>query len=124
MADRLKAWGPATGWAVVLFFLSAIPDLGVGRSLPISDKLVNFGLYAVLGATFAWGRWVAPGAARHVLLIAVGAIYGLLDEWHQLYVPGRAFDWLDWGADVVGVVVGYGTTHLLLGRNTNVTESK
>ena len=120
----MKAWGPAAGWAAVLFFLSAIPDVGVGRSLLINDKLVHFGLYAVLGATLAWGRSVSPGTAGHLLLVAVGAAYGLSDEWHQLYVPGRTFDLLDWAADVLGVAVGYGTTVLLLGRNTNVTESK
>jgi len=123
VANRLKAWGPAAGWAAVLFSLSAVPDVGVGYSIPISDKLAHFCLYAVLGTTLAWGRSRAPGAAAHVLLVAAGAIYGLSDEWHQMYVPGRTFDLLDWAADVAGVVFGYGTTVLLLGRRAKVTES-
>ena len=122
MADRLKAWGPAAGWAAVLFFLSAIPAIGPDVSLPVSDKVVHFVLYAVLGATLGWGYFVAPGAVGHWLLLGLGAVYGLSDEWHQLYVPGRTFDLFDWAADVAGVVVGYGTTVRLLGRKSENSE--
>ena len=43
----------------------------------------------------------------HLVVLAVGCLYGATDEWHQALVPNRvpAFD--DWVADVVGVVVGY-----------------
>ena len=47
------------------------------------------------------------------------ALYGVTDEWHQLYVPGRVSDPADWIADVVGLVLGYGTTVALLGRTGN-----
>jgi len=45
-----------------------------------------------------------------VALLIAGALYGITDEWHQMYVPGRTPDLADWIADVVGVLLGYGVT--------------
>jgi len=42
-----------------------------------------------------------------VLLISfLGAVaYALTDEVHQIYVPGRTFQWLDLGVDAAGAAV-------------------
>lgn len=114
--NPIRAWGPALTWATVLFVLSAIPDLGGPAWLPVSDKVAHFGLFAVLGGTLAWGRRRSGAAVAHGWLIAVGLLYGVSDELHQMYVPGRMPDPLDWLADAFGVVVGYGTTWVILGR--------
>ena len=34
--------------------------------------------------------------------IAFTAVYGVFDEFHQLYVPGRTFSYLDIGFDILG----------------------
>ena len=121
MADRLRAWGPAAGWAIVLFVLSALPHLGRAPSFPFSDKVAHMILYAVLGATLAWGWSRSPRLVPHLMVLAVGALYGLSDEWHQMYVPGRVPDLADWLADVVGLFVGYGATLQVVERvNGNV----
>ena len=53
-------------------------------------------------------------AFRHVissllwLLISsliFSSLYGLSDEWHQYYVPGRMSDVADWVADTLGAVL-------------------
>ncbi len=113
---RLSTWGPAAGWAVVLFLLSAWPDPGRALMLPINDKVAHFCLYAVLGIAlgYAWSR--APKLMAHTLIIALGALYGVTDEWHQWYVPGRVADVRDWVADVMGLLVGYGAAVAVLGR--------
>lgn len=115
MANRFRVWAPAVAWASVLFLLSSLPALGGG--LPIDDKLAHGILYAVFGVTLGMGWSRAPSPVRHGILLAVGALYGVSDEWHQMYVPGRTPDLADWLADVCGLVVGYGTTVKLLGRN-------
>ena len=107
MANRLRAWGPAAGWAAVLFVLSALPDISGPARIPYADKLGHMGLYAVLGGLLAWGRAKAGRPLGHVSLLMIGALYGLSDEWHQMYVPGRSPDVADWVADVVGLLVGY-----------------
>jgi VanZ family protein len=41
------------------------------------------------------------------LFILVGVLYGVTDEFHQAFVPGRSVSVFDWIADVVGVLMGY-----------------
>jgi VanZ family protein len=109
------SWGPAVLWAAVLFFLSATPDFpggGLLRRIPGGDKLVHLALYAVLGVALAWGRrrhWrsAPPSLWVHAALILAGALYGVSDEWHQSFVPGRDASALDWLADLCGVTLGY-----------------
>ena len=110
MPNRIRTWGPAIGWAFVLFALSALPNLRGAPSFPFSDKIAHVILYAVLGAALAWGWARSPRTVPHVALLIAGALYGITDEWHQMYVPGRMPDLADWIADVVGVLVGYGVT--------------
>jgi len=86
-------------------------------SFPVNDKVVHFGLYFVLGSTLAWGRARSGWVLGHTMLIALGVLYGVTDEWHQSFVPGRDASIADWIADCIGVVAGYAaTTGLLSGR--------
>ena len=67
----------------------------------------HFTLYLVLGALLAWGSrgrrlWAAFGA---------GGLYVLLDELHQVFVPGRAME----GLDILTDLLGLGAGILLLG---------
>ncbi len=105
--ERLRAWGPAVGWAAVLFVLSALPQLGRAPSFPFSDKVAHVAIYGILGITLAWGWSRSPRPVSHLVLLVAGAVYGISDEWHQMYVPGRVPDVADWLADVVGLGVGY-----------------
>ena len=123
MANRFRVWGPAAGWAAFLFFLSALPDVPGPRGIPFGDKVGHFALYGVLGLLLAWGRSRWPRPIAHVVLIAVGALYGVTDEWHQMYVPGRMPDVADWLADVAGLVTGYAAaTTFLFGSNRHESE--
>lgn len=93
-----------------------MPDVGGPHWLPVSDKVAHSGLFAVLGGTLAWGRHHSEAGIAHGWLLLIGILYGMSDEWHQMYVPGRTPDLADWLADAFGVVTGYGTTWALLGR--------
>ena len=100
---RAAAWIGAAAWATLLFGLSSLPA-GATPSSPISfpgdDKVVHAALYAVLGGLLriALGR---SGPA-----IALAAAYGVTDEVHQAFVPGRDADVFDWLADAVGAALG------------------
>jgi len=122
LTNRLRAWGPAAGWAAVLFMLSALPDLGGFARFPFSDKVAHAGLYAVLGVALAWGRSRSAKPVAHVLLLTLGALYGVSDEWHQMYVPGRIPDVADWLADLFGLLAGYGTAIMVFGWNNEKVE--
>lgn len=98
---------PLIGWIVLIFFLSALPKVPDVR-FPVSpDKLGHIGIYFVLcmlsrRAFFHQARF--PWLRRNALWAAFGftLIYGVLDELHQLYVPGRWADIYDVVADGIG----------------------
>jgi VanZ family protein len=122
MKKRLQwysTWGSVIAWCLVLFFLSAQPDLRMPGEIPESDKAAHLLVYGILG--WLWGRAVRvsrPGASTlAVLLSAVvfTGMYGLSDEGHQLYVVGRSADWLDVLTDACGGTLG-GVVFLWRGR--------
>jgi VanZ family protein len=133
------AWGPAVVWALVLFSLSELRDVppALEPLAVIPPLLAHVIVYAALGVTLAWGRLVSEGRwagsdprgsadghkasdapvapPRHSLLLALGYLYGALDEWHQSFVPGRTPSVTDWVADMVGVTLGYALALLVAG---------
>jgi VanZ family protein len=94
------SWILAAAWAGVIFWLSSRPTLP-GPELPYFDKVAHFGAYAVLGALLAFAT--DRSRVSIVLALALGVLYGASDEIHQMYVPGRSPDVLDWAADAAGV---------------------
>lgn len=105
----LSIWGSVIGYCLLIFVLSAQSDLQPPRVLP-SDKLAHLLEYAVLG--WLWARavkrsrseWTTAAVLVSALLFA--GMYGLSDEWHQYYVPGRHADLGDVFADAVGGMLG------------------
>ena len=46
-----------------------------------------------------------------LVIAVVSSLWGMTTEYIQLLVPGRSFDWFDWGADSLGIL-----TSLLFAR--------
>lgn len=107
MIRKLLAWGPAVVWAAVLFYLSSRSWSGGPALFEIDDKVGHFLLYAALGAALAYGRVRSPGPAPHWILLTVGLLYAISDEFHQSFVPGRIASLPDLAADAAGLVAGY-----------------
>jgi len=66
------------------------------------DKLAHFSIFGLL-ATLVGRNGFVPGRAW-VPIIAV-SIFGLTDEWHQSFTPGRSVEFDDWVADTLGAIV-------------------
>ncbi len=109
-------WAPVVVWMAAIFAvssMSSLPDIPGG----FSDKSAHASEYAVLGLLLARAlagpRWLSitfpPVAAAVVLATA----YGVSDEWHQLFVPGRDFEVRDMMADAAGASVAAGGLWLL-----------
>ena len=98
-------WLAPFTWCALIFWASNQPSLGFELPFPHFDKGLHFGAYAVLGTLI---RFALGTSGTHNFLIAgiLGSFYGLSDEFHQAYVPGREADLLDWAADCFGVLVG------------------
>ena len=78
-------------------------------SLPHFDKLAHGAAYGVLGFLLALGGFRGLSASlrtKTTCILLTGAALGILDEVHQIFVPGRSSDPLDAAMDVLGVVLG------------------
>ena len=101
--SRVVPWVPAAGWAAVLFLGSSRATLGVQLS-GNQDKIAHFCAYLVLGLLLT--RATAMLSIPAGVAVLVGWLYGVTDELHQSFVPGRSAELGDWVADALGVVVG------------------
>lgn len=95
-------WAPALLWAGLLFYMSsrALPEAPPG-----SDKIAHFCAYALLSALLlrALHRGAGPVRAPLALTaVALATLYGVSDELHQSFVPGRDASVLDVCADFAG----------------------
>jgi VanZ family protein len=82
MVDKLAHFITYTGLGILIAFRSGLTDLVKGRRVQEWTK----------------GGWIAP---------LVGIVYGLFDEFHQLFTPHRTFDLKDWAMDIAGVLFGF-----------------
>lgn len=98
---------PAAIWAIVILSVTSIPYL-TPPSLGFTwqDKLEHFGAYSIFGVAVAYGN--IRSGKKNALLIAVifCSIFGMLDEIHQYWIPGRSMDPYDWVADTLGALIG------------------
>ncbi|WP_457637792.1 VanZ family protein [Oceanithermus sp.] len=82
-------------WALVIFAASSLPGSAVGLASPW-DKLAHALTYAVL----AW--LLRRSGLKPLAALVLTVAYGLSDEWHQSFVPGRCPDLADLLADATG----------------------
>ena len=82
----------------------------------LSDKVLHLAAYALLGATllhaFSDARVERVTGARVLAAILAAFVYGLSDEFHQSFVPGRTPDAMDVVADALGAATGVGVLWL------------
>jgi len=108
VTPRGRAWLAVGIWAAFQLTLTSIPGTDL-PSLPVDwfDKVAHAGLYFGLGFLVARvGR--LDGWRTRTWLVAWAAIVasGALDELHQLLVPARDAEWLDWVCDSIGSAGG------------------
>ncbi|MFC1538104.1 VanZ family protein [Candidatus Latescibacterota bacterium] len=107
--------GPAIGFALLIFVMSSFP----GYKLPtlgfqFSDKFVHtleFGLFGIF--LYRAFRYSTFFTRPYLFTILAGLPYAALDEFHQLYVPGRFSSVGDFAADSVGILLFAGISALV-----------
>ena len=89
----------------LIFFLSSRTDFGaLSRfSFPSSDKVAHAVIYGVLAVLVANAVAPARWASGFGWVVSVG--YGVTDEYHQHFVPGRDMSAGDLVADALGAAV-------------------
>lgn len=87
-----------------LFVLGAQP-FAAGLVPPPWDKLAHASVFAVLAAAIGAGSNLR-GWRMIALAVAGAVLVGGLDEWHQVYLPGRQAGLDDLAADAIGGLLG------------------
>ena len=111
----LRRWGPAVLQAALIFFFSHQPsDSAVITAFPLAGWLGHLAVTAcwpcclpgMIGNLRTWSFRAAP----LVLLLAV--LYGVSDELHQSFVPGREPSAADILVDGLGALLALGAIRL------------
>lgn len=109
--STLWVWGPAVAMMAVIFMGSSLSDPGTPPG-GLSYGAVHVTEYAILGALVLRARarasWRGVTLAAAVWAFALSTAYGLSDEWHQSFVPGREPQLLDLAADAAGAAAAAG----------------
>jgi VanZ family protein len=94
--------------AIVIFALSSIPGSGFSDHPEFLNVIAHFLEYLVLAflLTLAVNSpdrklWLAG-----LLAVVLASLYGVTDEFHQLFVAGRNSDPMDWLVDTAGAMTG------------------
>ncbi|MFA6228028.1 MAG: VanZ family protein [Patescibacteria group bacterium] len=102
-------WLSVAAWLAFIFSLSAQPSFPVNFTVneyQTISSLAHIALYVILAFLVAEAA-AASGVSRRQTLIAalaVCAIYGALDEWHQSFVLGREASLNDWLLDAIAAL--------------------
>lgn len=101
---------PLVAYCALIFYLSSQSDIVLPTLVPQSDKLLHLAEYAVLGAlAYRFFQRAMPERSKtFVVMVAFlfALVYGLSDEFHQSFVPGRDSSWFDALADGAGGYAG------------------
>lgn len=105
---RGRLYIPAIVWAAVIMALSSIPNLSTPSfRLSFADKIVHFIEYFILGLLTANAVGGFADRSRSVFWVSaiLASAYGVLDELHQMFIPGRSVEILDMVFNILGAVV-------------------
>ena len=125
----IVSWALVAAWAFLIFFMSSNTGTGLNTGLGIFSSIyramqavqeqllgpgvdalssiAHFCEYTMFGALLAnaWRTKVTlPWAVWAAVLCA--SLYGISDEIHQIFVPGRTADPIDWLVDTCGAALG------------------
>jgi VanZ family protein len=108
---RVFVWAPAAALMALIFIASSSPDPG-GVPKVVWDKAIHLSIYGALGLltlrALVDGRIQKITLGHAIAAFVLTTLYGVSDEFHQSFVPGRTPDVMDVVADAVGAAIGIG----------------
>ena len=105
-----RFWFPVILYSGIIFYVSSVPNVKTPLQEIQFDKFLHILAYMPFGFLFAWGIYhTRSSVSRGMLLGAVvlaSFLYGISDEIHQSFVPGRNAGIIDIIADTIGGAAG------------------
>lgn len=103
---------------IALFIGTTLPAQSLPK-LGMKDKLEHFlaylGLTFLLSFTFMFQKKIKILSEKPLLFaLLVGIFYGLVDELHQILIPGRSCELLDFSADMIGGFLGILFSYIII----------
>ena len=100
-------WLPVYLYMILIFYLSSfsyIPSVEsvIAKGFFIPNYIKHGIEYFVLGILLIRAGKKSEFKNYFLISIIIIGIYGLSDEFHQIFVPGREFDLIDWVSDIIG----------------------
>jgi len=106
----------AVTWAILIFYLSSQSGIDAPMLFPGQDKLFHLVVFGILGFLLMGSLPASPDGyrLRQLWWVAFAVmLYGVSDEFHQYFVPGRSVEVLDVLADALGGLLGAWTMYQL-----------
>ena len=104
-SNRVR-WLWASALAALIVFASGNNPQSPVPTFIGFDKVAHFGVFGLLATLVlrTQGVWQRPGW-RAAIAIGAVSLFGLTDEWHQSFTPGRSVEFADWIADTTGAAL-------------------
>ena len=92
----------------VIFYVSSLqqPPLPPGISDKPAHAFGYFGFGLVIARALGGGLPPRITLRQALIGLALASLYGITDELHQHFVPGRTADIADWYSDSIGSAIG------------------
>jgi len=105
----LLVYTPLVLYWIVLLAATSFPTIDVPTT-DVSDKTYHFtayfGLGVLLNLTLVFqNKYLTLKRKNAFYTVLIGSIYGIFDEVHQYFIPGRSMEFLDFVADFFGLVL-------------------
>ena len=101
---------PLLFYWILLLTATSLPaaDLpSIGTIDKVNHLVAYFGLSVLLNLCLLFQlKYVTLYKKAFLLAFLIVILYGALDELHQMFIPGRSAEVLDWTADAVGALLG------------------
>lgn len=114
---------PLAAYWLTIFILTSLP----GRSLPkviliFTDKAKHLIGYLILSFLLNFAihfqkKFEKLNIRSGITAFMIIAVYGILDEIHQIFIPGRSFEWLDFLSDLIGGLIGILAAQWIIEQN-------
>lgn len=121
----LRFWFPLLAYSGIIFILSSLKGSDIQMSFSVWDKLEHAVEYAVLGFLAARAfnfSWRFTPKLLWFTAVVFCVMYGISDEFHQSFVPGRDASLGDVVADSIGGMLG-ATIYLILNKKEHADVS-
>ena len=108
MKRWLWLWGPAVAQMALIFAISSLHQapLPEGMSDHFGHSVGYLMLAVLVFRALAGASWDGVSWRSGAMTVGLSVLYGMSDEFHQMFVPGRTAAWDDVAADFRGAVIG------------------